>query len=148
LIDWKLLTFEQCSKEQLYELLELRNRVFIVEQGDPYPDLDGWDQKAIHILGYEDNVLVAYSRLLPPGLKRKEAVLGRVCSAKTHRNGGMGNKMLELRLDHLRKHYPGCTVYTSLQVYRQAKYESLGFKTTSEPYIDGKILHIDMMMQL
>jgi ElaA protein len=128
-------------------LLELRNRVFIVEQADPYPDLDGWDQKAMHLLGYDDKKLVAYSRLFMPGVKRAEATLGRICTASSHRRLGLGDVMIEKRLQFLSEKAPGCDVYTSLQTYRQPKYEALGFVAMGEPYLDGKILHIDMILK-
>ncbi|WP_419421234.1 GNAT family N-acetyltransferase (plasmid) [Legionella sp. D16C41] len=150
MLNWKVLTFEECSKNQLYDFLRLRNCVFIVEQKSSYIDLDNWDQKAIHFLGYEYNTLVAYSRLLPPGLKSNEAILSRVCSAPTHRHCGVGLQMLKLRLDYLKQFYPDCIARTSLQAHRQALYESVGFTAISKRYLDIErdIWHIDMAINL
>jgi ElaA protein len=140
--DWNGLT-----KDQLYSLLELRNLVFIVEQGDPYPDLDGCDKNARHLLGYDGERLVAYSRLFMPGIKREEAVLGRICTAASHRRLGLGDVMLKQRIDLLAREASGCDIFTSLQTYRQPKYEALGFRPIGESYLDGRIMHIDMILK-
>ena len=63
----ELLTFNEFSLQTLYDVLQLRAEVFVVEQNCPYQDVDGKDKKALHVLGYQDHQLVAYTRVFKPG---------------------------------------------------------------------------------
>ncbi|MDP9195500.1 MAG: GNAT family N-acetyltransferase [Pseudomonadota bacterium] len=148
-LSWSLLEFHDLELQQLYDILQLRAEVFINEQRAVYADPDGEDQKALHLLGYDGDRLVAYSRLFAPGVKRKEAVLGRLCVARSHRGKGLGRTMIEKRLDWLRSHHPGCSAWTSLQLYRQPAYEKMGFRAISDVYAyDGEhIPHINMLLE-
>ena len=144
---WVWRSWDELTREELYDLLTLRSQVFVVEQGDPFLDPDGWDRKAMHLLGYDDGALVAYSRLILPGIKRAEAILSRACVAVSHRKRGLGDIMVSERLKFLKDNRPGCDVCTSVQTYRRPKYETLGFVAIGEPYLDGRIMHIDMVLK-
>ena len=60
-------TFEDLTTLQLYDLLQLRSEVFVVEQDCVYQDIDGKDQKSLHVLGYKNKKLVAYTRIFKAG---------------------------------------------------------------------------------
>lgn len=143
---WHLLPFSSLSLDQLYDLLQLRSAVFIVELENRYLDPDGWDRSALHLLGYEDGRLLAYARLSPPGTKRPEAVLSRLAIAAGHRGRGLGSQLVEKRLAYLREHHPGCAVFTQARDIRKPYYEKLGFVTLTDPYDDGGMLHVDMRL--
>ena len=75
--------YEELTLSELYELLKLRASVFVVEQDCPYQDLDGKDSRATHLLGYQKNKLIAYSRIFRPGaFEKKHARIGRVVTQK------------------------------------------------------------------
>ena len=91
MVQWQCLSFDQLDKQQLYALLKLRSDVFIVEQACPYPDIDGKDIQpgVLHLLGWQDNTLVASVRLLPAGLTFPSVSIGRVVTHKDYRGGGL-----------------------------------------------------------
>ena len=145
-IQWVWADWQQLTKEQLYDALALRAEVFVVEQTSYYCDPDGWDQQCLHLLGYAGDNLVAYARLFPPGVKRAEAVLGRLCTAATHRKLGLGDIMIAKRLEYIKQHWPDAAVWTQMQAYRLPVYLKLGFTAISKEYLEDQIPHIDMRL--
>ena len=93
-IDFTSKTFEQLSKQELYQILQLRAEVFVVEQHCPYQDLDGLAFDSIHVCGYLDEELVAYSRLTQPGSKYSGASIGRGITKKVIRSSGAGKALM------------------------------------------------------
>ncbi len=144
-INWHWADWAQLTKEQLYDALQLRAEVFVVEQNCSYNDVHS-DPKALHLLGYDGDRLVAYSRLFPPGAKRAEAILGRLCTAKTHRKLGLGDTMIAMRLAYIKQHYTQAAVYSGIQAYRRPVYDKLGFVPISDIYDEDGIPHIDMRL--
>lgn len=145
-IEWHWCSWDELTKTQLYDALRLRAEVFVTEQNAPYTDPDGWDQKCFHLLGYDGSQLAAYSRLFPPGAKREEAVLGRLCTVATHRKLGLAHIMIDKRLEYIRVHWPDAAVWTQMQAYRLPVYLKLGFTPISEEYLEDGIPHIDMRL--
>ena len=94
--DWKLYRFEELTTGVLYDILVLRAEVFVVEQACPYLDPDGKDKLSLHLCGYEENGLIAYARLIPPGIMYEEASIGRVLSKLTVRRTGMGRLLMQM----------------------------------------------------
>lgn len=139
--------FDQLSAEQLYELMALRESVFVVEQECAYQELDNFDQEATHILGYSQNVLVAYARVLPPSTVYTECSIGRVLVQKEARNAGLGRKIFDVALTKAQKLYSDQIIKIQAQVYLEEFYASFGFKTISEPYPDWGIWHVDMILE-
>ena len=82
--------FDSISKDELYDVLSLRQRVFIIEQDCLYEDLDYSDQDANHLLLYKDNKLIGYSRVFPPGIKYDAASIGRIVTDLDYRGKGYG----------------------------------------------------------
>ncbi len=146
-IDFKCLTFDELTTRQLYQLMVLRQEVFVVEQDCPYLDADGKDQAAWHVLGYDQQEnLVAYARLLPKGVSyKKYASIGRVVNSERVRGKGMGRKLMQQCLAEMQKLCPGDDIKISAQVYLIKFYESLGFRTVGSEYLEDDIPHIGML---
>ena len=108
--------------------------------------MDGYDQIAIHLLMYLDNKLCAYSRLIPPGIKYESASIGRVVTQRGARGGGHGKALMESAMAHCKRLWPEAGLTISAQAYLEKFYQSLGFKTDSEPYMEDDIPHIQMRL--
>ncbi|MBT3178078.1 MAG: GNAT family N-acetyltransferase [Desulfobacula sp.] len=147
-IEWEVKLFKTLSIYELYELLKLRVDVFVVEQTCPYPEIDGKDThpETLHLVGRNiDKKIVAYSRILPPGLSFNQASMGRVVVEKNSRGQGIFDAMLKKSLDQIRLTWPGENIRISAQLYLMAFYQSYGFEPVSESYLEDGILHIDMV---
>lgn len=140
-------TFNQLSIEELYAALKLRTDVFVVEQECAYPELDGFDQKAMHIMGFEGNELQAYARVLPAGTVYNQPSIGRVAVEENHRKKGYGRQIFKEALDQITRLNPGANVKIQAQCYLESFYASFGFQTISEPYPDAGVWHVDMLLE-
>jgi ElaA protein len=147
LLQWQCHDFDGFSLATLYEMLALRDRVFVLEQQSIYGDLDGLDQKAWHICGRDGNGrLLAYARLIAPGDKYPEAVaITRVVVDPLLRGRGIGKFLLGEALQQCQQQFAGVAQKLSAQVSAQHLYQALGFVVVSPPYDDGGILHLDML---
>lgn len=141
----QILSFEELDLHQLYELLRLRSEVFVVEQDCVYQDIDGKDQKALHVLGYEGEELVAYTRLFPPGFYFDEAAIGRVVVRKGFRKKQYGHEILKASIQSIEERYSTCKIKLSAQTYLTKFYESHGFQQTGQGYLEDGIPHIAMI---
>lgn len=145
-LSWQCLPFEELSPLLLYQILGLRDRVFVVEQRSIYGDVDGLDPGALHIVGRgADGQLAAYARVLAPGVKdASAAAIGRVVLEPTCRGGGLGKALLAQAVAACERHYPGAPMVLSAQVEKLGFYQGFGFVAEGEPYDDGGVLHQDM----
>jgi ElaA protein len=151
-ITWQWASFEALSTRDLYELLALRERVFLVEQNIICIDADGKDYKCWHLNAWEGTdpstrKLVAHLRVLPPGLKYEEAAIGRVVVDQSARGTGLGRTLMEegiRRVETLAARSPS-PIRISAQAHLEKFYMSLGFKTVRGPYIEDSIPHIEML---
>lgn len=151
-ITYHWFSFPELSTIELYNVLKLRQQVFVVEQKCPYLDADDMDKDAWHLLamrtvGGEQPELVACLRLLPPGKKYTGPAIGRLATALKVRGKGIGRELMQKALHFSASHFPGQPTTISAQLYLKKFYEELGFTTISEPYDDDSILHIDMTYQ-
>lgn len=137
--------FEQLTLHELYDLLQLRAEVFVVEQDCVYQDIDGKDEKALHVLGYEDGRLVAYSRIFPPGVYFEEAAIGRVVVKSVKRKNQLGHKILKSSIEAVENYFHTQNIKLSAQTYLIRFYESHGFKSIGEGYLEDGIPHIAMI---
>ncbi|MES3008257.1 MAG: GNAT family N-acetyltransferase [Pseudomonadota bacterium] len=144
-IKWITREFAALSAEQLYQILQLRQQVFVVEQQCVYLDADGLDQEAVHVFATLEEQVVACCRLLPPGLKYGEAAIGRVCNAQAQRGTGLGRELMRKALALCDERYPGQGVRISAQHHLQHFYSSVGFVAVSAPYDEDGIPHIEML---
>ena len=137
--------FADVSAALLYEVLRFRQAIFVVEQCSPYPDLDGLDERAHHLLLRVDGALAGYLRVIPfPGEAR--VAIGRLAVAAALRRQGLARRLMEEALARVRQDYPDCGVTLSAQTYLAPFYAGLGFAATSPPYDDYGVLHVDMAL--
>ena len=144
MISWTIKRFEELNLDELYALLQLRNEVFIVEQNCVYKDLDGKDRSAWHLMAVEDDNLVAYTRILPPGVLYKDPAIGRVVTASSKRRSGLGRELMKRSIETCEKLFGKISITLSAQVYLQSFYESFQFIAVGEEYLDDGIPHIEM----
>jgi ElaA protein len=146
---WLCLKFNELSTTQLYQLLKLRVDVFVVEQNCPYPELDDKDHHpdVLHLLAYQEEKLVACARLLAPGISYPQVSIGRIATAKSNRQGGLGKQLLNNALQQCERHWPQQDIQIGAQVYLIKFYQSMGFKRHSQDYLEDGIAHLDMLLQ-
>ena len=138
--------FESISKEELYDVLSLRQRVFIIEQDCFYEDLDYSDQDAIHLLLYKDNKLIGYSRVFQPGIKYDAASIGRIVIDLYYRGRGYGKSITQEAIQFLKNNFPGSDISISAQYRLVNFYKDLGFEREGEVYLEDNIDHIKMTL--
>jgi ElaA protein len=142
---WRWQRFPELGVDGLYEVLALRCRVFILEQG-PYQDPDGLDQASWHLQGRDDTgVLQAYLRVVDPGRKYPEPSIGRVITAPEVRGTGLGRVLMREGLQRLEAVWPCQSVRISAQAHLQHFYGSLGFEVQGPPYLEDGIPHLEML---
>ena len=139
---WK--TFSDLTRDELYEMIHLRQKVFIVEQDCPYLDADFSDQDAFHLLGYDDGDLISYLRAFPPGIKYEGASLGRIVVDDSKRGEQLGQNLTKEGISYLSKHYPDTEIIISAQHRLENFYCELGFTARGEVYLEDDIDHIQM----
>jgi len=144
MIQFKIKPFPELSTNELYEMLQLRSEVFVVEQNCVYQDIDGKDQKAIHVLGYSDGILVAYSRLFKPKDYFEYASIGRVIVKESYRDKKLGHELMRVSIDAITTLFQETKITISAQLYLQKFYESHDFVVVGESYLEDDIPHIEM----
>lgn len=141
----KIKTFQELELDELYKILQLRSEVFVVEQDCVYQDIDGKDIKAIHIMGFEGDELVAYTRCFKPGYYFEEASIGRVIVKFPFRKYGFGHDILKASIALIEKQYQTRKIKLSAQTYLKKFYETHGFNQSGEGYLEDGIPHIAMI---
>ncbi|HNE50251.1 MAG: GNAT family N-acetyltransferase [Chitinophagales bacterium] len=138
--------FNELNCNELYELLQLREAVFQVEQNCIYEDIDGKDRFCWHLQYYIDDILVAYCRLVPENVSYQNYTsIGRVVSHKAYRKQGIGRALMQQALMEMETLFPTIPIKISAQQYLQKFYESLGFTTVGEGYLEDGIPHVAMV---
>ncbi len=137
--------FYQLSLDELYRILQLRSEIFVVEQDCVYQDLDFKDQKALHVIGFKNDKIIAYTRIFGPGSYFKEASIGRVVVDAKERKFGYGHDLMKASIDAIDYFYRVTEITISAQVYLRKFYETHGFKKVGEEYLEDGIPHIEML---
>lgn len=145
-VEWHFKKFGELDPKTLYSILDLRNRVFVVEQDCVYLDTDGKDLEAYHFYGLADDTVVAYARILPPGLAFNEASIGRVVTAPSARRTGIGRQLMQKAIEKTLSQFTINKIRIGAQVYLRAFYTSLGFREDGEPYMEDGIPHVEMIL--
>jgi ElaA protein len=146
-ITWQWTRFEGLSLQALYEVLALRQKVFVLEQG-PYLDADGLDQHSWHLLGRDDaGELLLYLRVVDPGFKYEEPSIGRVVIDKSLRGTGLGRVMMAEAVKRCDEAWPGRANRISAQAHLGRFYGEFGFVPVGEPYLEDNIPHQEMLRQ-
>ena len=136
--------FSSLNTDQLYGLLQLRSEVFVVEQDCVYQDIDGKDQKALHVLGTVEGNIVAYTRIFKPGDYLEKAAIGRVVVAPDFRKRDFGKAIMQASIAAVENHFNTTAIGLSAQTYLLNFYNDLGFSAIGETYLEDGIPHIYM----
>jgi ElaA protein len=144
MLTFKIKRFNELSIQELYKLLQLRSEVFVVEQNCVYQDIDGKDEKALHVLGLYENEIVAYTRLFDKGYYFDEASIGRVVVSQKVRTKKWGHDLMKVSIEAIEKEFKTSTITISAQEYLKKFYEAHQFEQTSEMYLEDDIPHIQM----
>jgi ElaA protein len=139
-LTWHLRTFAELSSDELYAILALRQRVFVVEQKCLYLDADGYDRVSRHLWAQRGDAIAAYLRIVPAGVKFPEVSIGRVLTASDARGGGLGRELMKRGIEAC----GAVPITISAQSYLERFYTELGFARVSDVYDDDGIPHIDM----
>lgn len=149
MIEWQWSRFADLTAAQLYEMLALRQQVFVLEQTCLYPDIDGLDPGAHHLLGWRTvngkRELAALLRCLAPGAKYDEMSLGRVVTSPAMRGTGLGRELVAQGIACAVRLHQGHAIRIGAQAHLENFYGSFGFVTVSAPYDEDGIMHIDMI---
>jgi len=138
--------FDQLTLDELYQLLQLRSEVFVVEQNCIYQDIDNKDRQAYHLLGYKENQLVTYARILPKNISYPDyCSIGRVCTKQTNRQLGLGKELMQQAILHCQELYLDTKIKISAQSYLLKFYTELGFEAIGEEYLEDDIPHRAMI---
>ena len=144
-IEWKLIKIPDFTPYELYDALRLRSEVFIVEQNCVFLDQDSMDEHCYHLLGYKNEKLVAYSRIVPPGIIYKEPSIGRVVTTLLMRKTGVGKELMHRAIKAVYDIYGNSPIKIGAQLYLKSFYEPLGFMQASDVYLEDGIKHIYML---
>jgi len=146
---WELSRFRDLSVDDLYAIIRLREAVFIIEQNCPYPDADGRDPLAWHLLGWREGSdgreLAAYARLFEPGIRYREASIGRIVTSPGARGTGLGRQLMVEALQRMGQLAPNQPIKIAAQRRLEKFYTEYGFTTISDPYEEDGIVHVDMI---
>lgn len=146
-INWSLKPFDRLTAKELYQILLLRSKVFVVEQKCIYLDMDNKDQKAFHLMGWYNSLLVAYSRLFAPGDYFREAAIGRIISAPEVRGQGIGKLLMQESIEIAHRMYGNISIRIAAQCYLEDFYNSFGFQSEGEQFLEDGIPHIEMVLK-
>lgn len=144
-IIWKIKSFENLSNKELYEILKLRQEVFIVEQTCYYLDADGYDEKAVHLWAEKAEQIVAYCRIFPQGIKYPETSIGRVLTHPEFRNLQLGKTLMKFALETIETRFDTKNCRISAQDYLLKFYSDFGFVDTGKKYLEDDIPHTEMV---
>jgi ElaA protein len=136
--------FDALSAAELHALLKLRCEIFVVEQACAFPEIDGKDPLARHLLCHDGADLIGCLRLFAPGLAGEAARIGRVAVAPPARGTGLGRRLMQAALDEIEGRYGRTPVALSAQLHLEAFYAGFGFERVSETYLEDGIAHCDM----
>ena len=136
--------FSELNITELYEILQLRAEIFVVEQDCVYQDIDFKDQKALHVFGYKNNKIVAYTRIFKSGDYFDNASIGRVLVVASERKYGFGHDLMKASIAAINTHFKVTEITISAQKYLKKFYESHQFTQVGEAYLEDGIPHIRM----
>ncbi|MGL5256716.1 MAG: GNAT family N-acetyltransferase [Proteocatella sp.] len=144
-MDWIVKKFDELNAKDIYNILALRNEVFVVEQDCIYQDCDYKDLNSYHLFLEQNNRIIAYLRILEKGISYDEISIGRVAVKKDFRGNGLSREMMLKAIAFIENDLKETTIKIQAQSYLINFYSSLGFKPISDEYLEDKIPHIDML---
>ena len=144
-ITWKIKTFDELSTIELHQIIKARIEVFVVEQNCPYPEVDGSDQKAIHLWAENRGEVIAYCRIFEPGVKYSECSIGRVLTHHNFRKLNLGKTLMRFAISTIEARFQKATIRISAQDYLLPFYKEFGFTPTGKSYLEDNIPHSEML---
>jgi ElaA protein len=145
MLDISVKTFDELTASEMYELLQLRAEIFVVEQDCAYQDLDGKDQKALHVIGTKKKKIIAYTRIFNAGDYLENASIGRVVVKDGERKHGYGIAIMKASIKAIEERFGETSIALSAQTYLKRFYNSLGFQEVGVGYLEDGIPHIKMV---
>ena len=146
--EWILKKFDSLSPRELYSILQLRNEVFVVEQNCVFQDADNNDQQSFHLMCFQGEKLLAYTRLLPTNSMYELASIGRVVTSSSVRGSGMGRELMERSINAIYSLWGNQSIKIGAQLYLKKFYQSFGFEQVSDTYLEEGIEHIHMIKKI
>lgn len=137
--------FQELTIDELYDILQLRGEVFILEQNAPCREIDGRDKEALHVFFREGGEILAYLRVLGPGVIFPEASLGRVIAVR--RRQGLGTEITKAGIRAAAEKFGAKRIRVESQAYAKGLYEKLGFRQVSEEFLEHGIPHVEMLLE-
>ena len=144
-LNFKWSRLESLSVLELFEIIKARESVFVVEQQCPYQETDDMDLYSWHLAVSLNDELVAYARVVDPGVKYSQPSIGRIMTLEKFRHLKIGRSLMNEAIRFTEQKFPEMSIKIGAQVYLQSFYESLWFDAVSDPYDDEGILHLDML---
>lgn len=142
---WESARFEALRPQTLYAVLQLRSAVFVVEQQCLFQDMDGSDAQALHLMGWQGDVLQVYARCFGPGVKYREASIGRIATRHSARATGLGHQVVEQAMALIAATWGRQPIRIGAQARLEAFYRGHGFETVGTPYVEDGIDHLEML---
>jgi ElaA protein len=146
-LQWKIKPFDGLSVNELYDLLQLRSKIFVVEQNCVYLDLDGKDKVALHLFAEFEGKIVAHARLFKAGISFDNASIGRVVVDADYRDRKWGHDLMREAIAGIASNFNETKIIIGAQLYLKKFYESHGFIQSSEMYLEDDIPHIEMIRE-
>jgi ElaA protein len=138
--------FKELSVDELYQILRVRSEVFVVEQNCVFLDMDNNDQPCHHLMLLDGDTIVAYARLVPPGVTYDEMSIGRVVSNPAYRGTGAGKQLIAESIEHCYRLFGKGPIKIGAQLYLEKFYGSFGFVRCSDVYDEDGIDHVKMLL--
>jgi ElaA protein len=146
MINWYCKKFDDLTPHELYAILQLRNAVFVVEQNCVFQDADNKDQHSFHLMGWKEDQLIAYTRLVPAGKAYEYPSIGRVVTSPAERRTGVGKELMAKSIRQVKELFGPVPIKIGAQLYLRNFYESFGFRCCSDVYLEDGIEHIEMIL--
>ena|ERR1700748_609908 len=148
MIHWTYKPFGALTPVELYQLLRLRSEVFVVEQNCVFLDMDNKDIYCDHLMGWEGENLLGYSRIVPAGISYEESSIGRIVSSPAARGRGVGRELLVKSIQTVYDLHGRRDIRIGAQFYLLNFYGSFGFVQTGEIYLEDGIEHVEMLLSI
>jgi ElaA protein len=145
---FKTLKFSQLTTQELYDILQLRSEVFVVEQDCVYQDIDDYDQVAFHVMFYDEDILAIYARILPPETYFENVSIGRIIVKETHRGKDYGHQLMRFCIDFISTEFGNQVIKISAQEHLKSFYEQHGFRQVGDEYLEDGIPHVAMLSEM
>lgn len=146
MLSWRFAPFDKLTAREVHDLFQARAAVFVLEQKCAFQDVDGVDPDCWHLIGISSPpLIVAYCRIVPPGIKYAEPSIGRVLTTAAGRSTGAGRALMREAVARTNALWPGRDIRIGAQRYLERFYGDFGFVTASEPYDEDGIMHVEMV---